>query len=91
MARISNAEKARRAEQLQRVEKAHASIMEQVSRLLTKHLPVLAGERTHSVAKMEIHLAEGNAEIRFSYQTEITDASRFKLDDGQSELPLTPE
>lgn len=88
MARISKAELQRRADAEARVQKAHSVIMEQVSRLLTKHLPVLAGERTHSTCQIAIDIADGNAAIKFSYNTEITDHAKFTLDDGQKDLPL---
>jgi hypothetical protein len=35
-----------------------------------------------------IDIADGNAAIKFSYNTEITDHARFTLDDGQADLPL---
>lgn len=89
MARISKVEKERRQQQAVRVDKARASILEQFSRMLTRHLPALIKPGTTSTAQLSIGIAEGDARIQFTYQTTVVDAAAFELDDGQEDLPMS--
>lgn len=66
-------------------------MLSQFGKLLVKHLPDMVKQGTDAQGTLTIHIHEGAATLRLSYQTTIVDHAHFTLDDGQEELPMQVE